>query len=92
MSESQHPEILDEWVVEAAALVGVDPADVPIGTVLELARRAAHGVARPAAPVTTFVLGLAVGSGRSTDDLETLADRLGALAEQRGATGGGAAM
>ena len=92
MSESQHPEVLDEWVAEAAVLVGIDPADVPIGTVLELARRAAHGVARPAAPLTTFLLGLAVGSGRSADDLDTLADRLGALAEQRGATGGGAAM
>jgi molybdopterin-guanine dinucleotide biosynthesis protein A len=92
MSESQHPEVLDEWVVEAAALVGIDPADVPIGTVLELARRAAHGVARPAAPVTTFLLGLAVGSGRSADDLDTLADRLGALAEQHGTAGGGAAM
>lgn len=92
MSESQHPEVLDEWVVEAAALVGIDPAEVPIGTVLELARRAAHGVARPAAPVTTFLLGLAVGSGRSADDLDTLADRLGALAEQRGTGGGGAAM
>ena len=92
MSESQHPEVLDEWVAEAAVLVGIDPADVPIGTVLDLARRAAHGVARPAAPLTTFLLGLAVGSGRSADDLDTLADRLGALAEQRGAAGGGAAM
>jgi molybdopterin-guanine dinucleotide biosynthesis protein A len=92
MSEPQHPEVLDEWVAEAAPLVGIDPADVPIGTVLELARRAAHGVARPAAPVTTFLLGLAVGSGRSADDLDTLAERLGALAEQRAGTGGGAAM
>lgn len=92
MTESPHPAVLDEWVVEAAALVGIDPADVPIGTVLELARRAAHGVARPAAPVTTFLLGLAVGSGRSTDDLDTMADRLGALAEQRTGSGGGAAL
>ncbi|MBM7506062.1 NTP transferase domain-containing protein [Agromyces aurantiacus] len=92
MADSQHPAILDEWVAEAAAIAGIDPADVPIGTLLDLARRAAHGVARPAAPVTTFVLGLAIGSGRSADDLTTLADRLGALAEQRGAAGEGAAM
>lgn len=90
MTEAQHPGILDEWVAEAAELTGVDPAEVPIDLVLELARRAAHGVARPAAPVTTFLLGLAVGSGRMADDLATLADRLGALAEQRGASGGAA--
>jgi hypothetical protein len=88
MTEAQHPAVLDEWVAEAAPSLGIDPSEVPIGTVLELARRAAHGVARPAAPVTTFLLGLAVGSGRSTEDLETLADRLGALAEQRGVSNG----
>ena len=91
MAEPQHPEVLDEWVAEAAPLLGIDPAEVPIGTLLELARRAAHGVARPAAPVTTFLLGLAVGSGRTAEDLEASAERLGALAERRGA-GGGAAM
>jgi molybdopterin-guanine dinucleotide biosynthesis protein A len=91
MAEPQHPEVLDEWVAEAAPLLGIDPAEVPIGTLLELARRAAHGVARPAAPVTTFLLGLAVGSGRTAEDLAASAERLGALAERRGA-GGGAAM
>lgn len=83
MTDSQAPGDLDGWVAEAAELLGLDPADVPIGTVLDLARRAAHGVARPAAPVTTFMLGLAIGAGRS-EDLAALADRLGDLAEQRG--------
>ncbi|MFC5788472.1 NTP transferase domain-containing protein [Agromyces tardus] len=77
------PDDLDGWVAEAAGLLGLDPADVPIGTVLDLARRAAHGVARPAAPVTTFMLGLAVGAGRP-EDLATLAGRLGDLADRRG--------
>jgi hypothetical protein len=90
MTASQHPETLDAWVAEAAPQLGIDPSEVPIGTVLELARRAAHGVARPAAPVTTFLLGLAVGSGRSPEELEAIADRLGALAEQYGGSGGSA--
>lgn len=85
MTDPQTPDDLDRWVAEAAELLGLDPADVPIDTVLDLARRVAHGVARPAAPVTTFLLGLAVGAGRP-DDLVTLADRLGTLAEQRGTT------
>jgi hypothetical protein len=80
MTEPLAPEVLDDWVAEAAGLLGVDPADVPVAEVLDLARRVAHGVARPAAPVTTFLLGLAVGAGRP-DDLTTLADRLGGAAE-----------
>ena len=83
MTERQAPEDLDRWVGEACELLGLDPADVPIGTVLDLARRVAHGVARPAAPLTTFLLGLAIGSGRSSD-LAGLADRIGELAESRG--------
>lgn len=82
MNDHLPPEALDDWVAEAAELLGIDPADVPVATVLDLARRVAHGVARPAAPVTTFLLGLAVGAGRP-DDLAALADRLGAAAEAR---------
>jgi len=85
MTDPQTPDDLDRWIAEAAESLGLDPADVPIDTVLDLARRVAHGVARPAAPVTTFLLGLAVGAGRP-DDLATLADRIGTLAEERGVT------
>jgi Domain of unknown function (DUF6457) len=84
MTDPQEPDVLDAWVADAAELLGLDPQEVPIGTVLELARRVAHAVARPAAPVTTFLLGLAVGAGGS-DDLAGLADRIAALAESRGA-------
>lgn len=80
MTDPLPPEALDDWVAEAADLLGIDSADVPVATVLDLARRVAHGVARPAAPVTTFLLGLAVGAGRQ-EDLATLADRLGDAAE-----------
>jgi hypothetical protein len=33
------------------------------GLVLDLAREVAHGVLRPAAPVTAYLLGVAVGRG-----------------------------
>ena len=84
MTEPLPPEALDDWVAEAAALLGIAPADVPVAAVLDLARRVAHGVARPAAPVTTFLLGLAVGAGR-TEELAALADRLGEAAEAHAA-------
>lgn len=52
---------LDAWVAELAAELGLDPALVDRDLVLDLARDAAHGIARPAAPITTFLVGLAAG-------------------------------
>lgn len=50
------------FVEQVVADLGLDvsPADIR-GPVLDLARDVAHGVARPAAPLTTFLLGLAAG-------------------------------
>jgi hypothetical protein len=52
---------LDAWVAELAADLGLDAAVVDRNLILDLARDAAHGVARPAAPITTFLVGLAAG-------------------------------
>jgi hypothetical protein len=54
---------LSAWVTALCNALGVDPAEVDVTAVLDLARDAAHGVARPAAPVSAFVVGLAVGRG-----------------------------
>jgi hypothetical protein len=48
-------------VVELAEALAVDPAAVDRDLLLDVARDAAHGVARPAAPLTTFLIGLAAG-------------------------------
>lgn len=53
---------LDAWVHDLSTALGVDPAATDVQRVLDLARDAAHGVARPAAPLTTFLVGLAAGS------------------------------
>lgn len=55
------PEALDEWLIEAAEELGLRPEDVSISVVLDVAKHVAHGVARPAAPLSTFLLGLALG-------------------------------
>jgi len=52
---------LDAWVHELAGALGIDPAAADVTTLLDVARDAAHGVARPAAPLTTFLVGLAAG-------------------------------
>nr|WP_223267736.1 DUF6457 domain-containing protein [Streptosporangium nondiastaticum] len=52
--------MLDEWISAAKAELGID-LDVDTTALLDLARDAAHGVARPAAPLTTFLVGYAAG-------------------------------
>ena len=65
------PEALDEWLAALAAALGLDPADVPVGTLLDVARDVAHNVARPAAPLSTFLVGLAAArNGGTAADIE----------------------
>ncbi|GGF39771.1 molybdenum cofactor guanylyltransferase [Microbacterium sorbitolivorans] len=76
------PEALDDWVAAACAEVGPDPADVDIAQILDLARDVAHGVARPAAPVTAYIAGLAAGRSGDADDAAEILARLSALASR----------
>lgn len=52
---------LDDWVRAAAAALGLGEVDA--SPVLGLARDVAHRVVRPAAPMATYLLGIAVGRG-----------------------------
>ncbi|MET9731867.1 NTP transferase domain-containing protein [Streptomyces sp. NPDC006458] len=54
----EHEHVLDEWISAVKDELGID-LDVDTGLLLDLARDAAHGVARPAAPLTTFLVGYA---------------------------------
>lgn len=59
---------LEEWLHQLSSELGIDDVDLDtdaIHTVLDLARDAAHQVDRPAAPLTTFLAGVAVGRGAS---------------------------
>ena len=72
---------LHDWIDELCDVLDID-AEVDEGLVLDLARTVAHTVERPAAPVTTFLLGLAAGSvAASPEKVEALAARAQALAE-----------
>ncbi|KAB1644809.1 DUF6457 domain-containing protein [Gulosibacter chungangensis] len=57
------PDGLREWVEFAAPQLGVDAAEVPLDALLGMTGIVAHGVVRPAAPVSAYILGLAVGRG-----------------------------
>jgi hypothetical protein len=54
---------LDDWADAVCAELGLDRDDAVQKTVLNLARVAAHQVDRPAAPLTAYFLGEAVGRG-----------------------------
>lgn len=70
------PSDLDRWVVRLAEALQIDPAEVPTGPLLELTREVAHGVTRPAGPVTTFLLGIAVARGSRFSDAASTARSL----------------
>ncbi len=68
---------MEEWLAALSTRLGV-PGDVDVDLVLDVARDAAHGVERPAAPLTTYLLGLAVGSGRDPVEAAALIQDLAA--------------
>lgn len=76
---------LEQWATALAAELGLEPDAVDVEQVLDLAADAAHGIVRPAAPLTTFLVGLAAGRAGAKDTdvadavarAEALIDRLG---------------
>ncbi|GAB3898801.1 hypothetical protein GCM10027612_57650 [Microbispora bryophytorum subsp. camponoti] len=54
--------VLEEWTALVCRELGIDPARVDRTAVLDLTRDVAHGVARPAAPLTAYLVGLAQGA------------------------------
>lgn len=57
--------MLDQWITAVKNELGID-LTVDTKTLLDLARDAAHGVARPAAPLTTFLVGYAAAQAQAT--------------------------
>lgn len=65
---------LDEWLRALPQEIGIpdvvlDPASV--NTLLDVTRDAAHEVERLAGPLTTFLMGVAVGRGQRLGDVAT---------------------
>lgn len=68
---------LESWVAVVCNELGLD-GEVDRDAVLDTARDVAHAVARPAAPLTAYLMGRAVGAGADPGDV---ARRVRALAE-----------
>lgn len=72
---------LQDWLATLLRDLGLEDASVDVRLLLDVSREVAHAVERPAAPLTTYVLGLAVArepaGGRSAAEL---AERVAELA------------
>ncbi|MFF9493465.1 NTP transferase domain-containing protein [Streptomyces flaveolus] len=78
----EHGHVLDEWISAAKDELGID-LDVDTRVLLDLARDAAHGVARPAAPLTTFLVGYAAArAGGGPEAVAEAARKAAALAQR----------
>jgi hypothetical protein len=64
-------ETLEEWCRSLLQAYDLEDVQIDVNAILSLAGVAAHSVVRPAAPLTTFIAGLAAGlaagSGQATD-------------------------
>jgi hypothetical protein len=73
---------LHDWIDELMDALDVE-GEVDEALILDVARQAAHRVERPAAPITTYLLGYAAGlAGGDPSDVEALAGRALELAEK----------
>lgn len=72
---TDHEDVLREWVAAVAEELGLT-VSTDVATLLDLAGTAAHAVVRPAAPLTTFLAGVAVGQGQSLADVVAAVDRV----------------
>jgi hypothetical protein len=75
---------LNDWIRELCAVLEIDP-EVDRDLVLDVARDAAHNVERPAAPISTYLLGYAAARhDAGPAKLQQLAAAASELAERFG--------
>ncbi|GAT84287.1 molybdopterin-guanine dinucleotide biosynthesis protein [Streptomyces sp. F-3] len=78
----EHGHVLDEWISAVKDELGID-LDVDVRALLDLAREAAHGVDRPAAPLTTFLVGYAAALHQGGPEAVAEASRKAAALARR---------
>ncbi|MDN4476534.1 DUF6457 domain-containing protein [Demequina sp. SYSU T00192] len=59
---------MDQWVAALATELELDLGQLDVQALLDVARDAAHSVVRPAAPLTTFLVGYAAGRRAAAGD------------------------
>ena len=72
---------LTQWSERLTAALGIEGIEVDIAAVLALAGTAAHSVLRPAAPLTTYLVGYAAGVAAATNARNTGFEEAAAIAD-----------
>lgn len=74
---------LDDWTADVVAALGL-PNGVDVEGILQFAADAAHAVMRSAAPLTTYLVGLAAGrAGGDPEELDRIVAVIGGLLASR---------
>jgi hypothetical protein len=86
--DSDDREKIEQWIGTLAEALQVDKGEFDVDGILDIAGMAARSVVRPAAPVTTFLVGYALGrSGRDETnggvDLESASQTVRHLLDDR---------
>jgi molybdopterin-guanine dinucleotide biosynthesis protein A len=82
---------LHRWVAHLVDELDLDPDAVDIDALLDLARETAHGVGRPAVPITAFLVGCAVAArGADRAAFESATQQVTALVARWAERGGSA--
>ena len=72
---------LEEWTRLTCRTLGLDAGVLDRDLLLDMSRDVAHGVARPAAPLTAFLVGLAAGrDGGDSTAIRTACEQVQQLA------------
>lgn len=58
----------DGWIAMVCARLGIDPVLVDVTAIHALTREVAHRYDRPMAPVSAFIVGVALGGADATGD------------------------
>lgn len=82
MTDDLHA-VLAVWSSRVTAELDLGDAPIDVDAVLGLAGTAAHAVRRPAAPLTTYLVGIAVGRALATGDDPVVAARSATEAVER---------
>lgn len=74
--------MLEDWIAAAKSELGID-LEVDVPGLLDMTRDVAHGVARPAAPLTAFLVGYAAAlAGGGADAVAEANRKVAALADR----------
>lgn len=64
-----HKDPMTSWLDDLSAELGIQEVGDAKG-LLDITREVAHNVSRPAAPLTLYLLGIAIGQGRDADEIK----------------------